>query len=61
METINVVLTGGQINDSDKDLDLFDGVEPTGKKVLADRAYSCDKIRTFLHSHGATRLHSRQG
>ena len=53
MQVINVVLNGGQINDSDKALELFAGVEFTGKKVLADRAYSCDKIRTFLHSHGA--------
>ena len=53
MQVINVVLTGGQINDSDKAFELFDGVELTGKTVLADRAYSCDKIRSFLHSHGA--------
>ena len=53
MQVINVVLTGGQINDSDRALELFAGVELTGKKVLADRAYSCDKIRSFLHSHGA--------
>ena len=54
MQVINVVLTGGQVNDSDKALELFAGVALAGKKVLADRAYSCDKIRAFLHSHGAT-------
>ena len=53
MQVVNVVLTRGQINDSDRALELFAGVDLTGKKVLADRAYSCDKIRALLHSHGA--------
>ena len=37
-----------------KALDLLAGVDLAGKKVLADRAYSCDKIRSYLNSHGAT-------
>ena len=53
MQVINVVLSGGQINDSAKALELFADVDLAGKKVLADRAYSCDKIRSFLHCHGA--------
>ena len=54
MQLLNVVLTGGQIHDSEPVLELFEGIKLSGKAVLADRAYSCDKIRSFLHSHGAT-------
>ena len=54
MQVVNVILSGGNINDSDKALDLLASVDITGKKLLADRAYSCDKIRSYLESHGAT-------
>ena len=54
MQVVNVLLSAGHIQDSDKALDLLDGVALAGKKVLADRAYSCDKIRSYLNSHGAT-------
>lgn len=53
MQVINVVLSAGNINDADKALELFSSVELDGKTVLADRAYSCDKIRNYLEEHGA--------
>lgn len=53
MHVLNVVLTGGHIHDSTVALDLLAGIDLAGKKVLADRAYSCDKIRSFLENHGA--------
>lgn len=53
MQVLNVVLTGGEIHDSEPAIDLFAGVELNGKKVLADKAYSCDKIRNYLEEHGA--------
>lgn len=53
MQVMNVILTGGNIADSEHALDLFAGIELVGKKVLADRAYSCDKIRSYLEERGA--------
>ena len=53
MRVINVVLSVGNINDADKALELFAGVNLVGQKVLADRAYSCDKIRSYLEERGA--------
>ena len=53
MQLINVVLTGGQIHDSEPALDLFAGIDLAGKKVLADKAYSCEKIRNQLEERGA--------
>ena len=53
MQVLNVILSGGHINDSDIALELFAGVDLTGKKVLADRAYSCDKVRSYLEMQGA--------
>ena len=44
---------GGQIHDSEKAIELLANIDLAGKKVLADRAYSCDKIRSYLESHGA--------
>ena len=44
MQAVNVLISGGHINDSDKALELLAGIDLTGKKVLADRAYSCDKM-----------------
>ena len=59
MQLMNVVLTGGQILDSEPALDLLAGVELTNKKVRADRAYSCQSIRFFQriknYRHIATR------
>ena len=53
MQVLNVVLTGGQIHDSEPALALLSGVELGGKKILADKAYSCEHIRCFLAEHGA--------
>ena len=53
MQLLNVVLTGGHIHDSESALELFAGIDLAGKKVLADKAYSCDKIRNYLEERGA--------
>ena len=53
MQVLNVILTGGEIHDSEPAIDLFAEIELNGKKVLADKAYSCDKIRDYLEEHGA--------
>ena len=53
MHVLNVVLSGGHIHDSTVALDLLEGIDLACKKVLADRAYSCDKIRSYLERHGA--------
>ena len=53
MQVLNVVLTGGEIHDSEPAIDLFAKIELNGKKILADKAYSCDKIRSYLEEHGA--------
>lgn len=48
---MNVSLSGGHIYDSEPALDLFAEIELNGKTFLADKAYSCDKIRDYnLHS-----------
>ena len=52
MQLLNVILTGGQINDSEPVFELFAGIELKGKKVLADRAYSCQSIRHYLEERG---------
>ena len=42
------VSRGGQIHDSEPVVELFKGVELKGKKVLADKAYSTEFIRSYL-------------
>ena len=54
MQLLKLVLTGRQIHDSEPVFELFAGIELKGKKVLADRAYSCDKIHNYLEERGAT-------
>ena len=54
MQLLNVVLTGGQVHDSEPALELFEGINLKGKKALADKAYSCEKVRSYLQEHGAT-------
>ena len=44
MQLLNVVLTGGHIHHSQPVFELFEGIKLSGKAVLADRAYSCDKL-----------------
>ena len=53
MQLLRVILTGGQIHDSEPALELFEGIELTGKKILADKAYSSEQIRSYLQGHGA--------
>ena len=53
MQLLNVVLTGGHVHDSEAVGALIKGIKLTGKKILADKAYSCEQIRVFLAEHGA--------
>jgi transposase len=53
MQLMSVSLTGGQIHDSQPAIALLSKVNLEGKTVLADRAYSCDKIRNYLEERGA--------
>ena len=53
MQLLNVVLTGGQVHDSEAVGALFKGIKIKGKTILADKAYSCEQIRVFLAEHGA--------
>ena len=53
MQVLNMLLTGGQIHDSQPVLDLFASVDLVGKTILADKAYSSDKIRNYLEERGA--------
>ena len=53
MQLLSVILTGEHIHDSQSALDLFVGVDLAGKKVLADKAYSCQSIRDYLEKRGA--------
>ena len=53
MQLLNVVLTGGNVHDSEAAIALLEGVKLNGKKILADKAYSCEQIRFFIAEHGA--------
>lgn len=53
MQLLSVSLTGGNVHDSEPAIALFEGVDLGGKTVLADKAYSCDKIRDYLQERGA--------
>ena len=53
MQLLNVVLTGGHVHDSEAVGALIKGIKLTGKKILADKAYSCEQIRVFIAEHGA--------
>ena len=52
MQMINVVLTGGQVHDSEKAIELFERITLKGKTVLADRAFSSEKIRNYIEKEG---------
>ena len=54
MQLLNVVLTGGQVHDSEEATALLKGIKLTGKTILADKAYSSEHIRLFLAEHGAS-------
>ena len=53
MQLLNVILTGGQIHDSQPAISLLKAIKLKGKKILADKAYSSAQIRIFLAEHGA--------
>ena len=53
MQLLNVILTGENIHDSEPAIKLFNNVEIVGKKILADKAYSCQAIRAYLEKRGA--------
>ena len=52
MQLLNVVLTGGQVHDSEAVDALLKGIKLKGKTILADKAYSCEQIRVFIAEHG---------
>ena len=51
MQLLNVVLTGGQIHDSEAVGALLKGIKLKDKTILADKAYSSEQIRLFLAEH----------
>ena len=53
MQVLNVMLTGGQIHDSEPAIDLLKGIKLKGKTILADKAYSSEQIRFFIAEHCA--------
>ena len=53
MQVFNVVLSAGQVHDSEMALDLLGNFNLVGKKILADKAYSSEHIRYYLQEHGA--------
>ncbi len=53
MQLLKVILTGGQVHDSEPAIELLKGVTLKGKTILADKAYSCEQIRFFIAEHGA--------
>ena len=50
-QLINVILTGGDVHDSECAIDLLSAVELDGKSVLADKAFGAEYIRSFIVSH----------
>ena len=48
-----MILTGGNIHDSEPAIELFDNIEIAGKKILADKVYSCQVIRDYLEEQDA--------
>ena len=54
MQLLKVILTSGQVHDSEKAIELFAGIKLTGKKVLADKAFGSEYIRDYLARHGAS-------
>ncbi|MBR3499413.1 MAG: IS5 family transposase [Selenomonadaceae bacterium] len=53
MQLLKVILTGGQIHDSEPAIELLKSVALKGKKILADKTYSSEQIRFFIAEHGA--------
>ena len=53
MHLLNMVLTGGQVHDSEKAIALLAPVNLAGKKVLADKAFASKPIRDYIERRGA--------
>ena len=53
MQLLKVILTGGQVHDSETAVALLKGIKLKGIKILADKAYSSAQIRVFIAEHGA--------
>ena len=53
-QLIGVVLTGGQIHDSECAITLLSKVNLVDKTVLADKAFNSEKIRAFIQEQRAT-------
>lgn len=53
-QLIKVILTGGEIHDSEVALDLLEGIDINGKSILADRAFISEKIRHYIEKNNAT-------
>ena len=53
MEVLNVVLTGGQIHDSECAVELLSKVNLDGKTVLGDKAFCSAQICDFVQSQKA--------
>lgn len=52
-QLINVILTGGNVHDSECVIDLLSAVEIEGKTVLADKVFASEYIRSFIVSCNA--------
>lgn len=52
-QLIKVMLTGGEVHDSECAIDLLSTVSLDGKAVLADKAFGATYIRDFITSHNA--------
>lgn len=53
-QLLKVMLRGEQVHDSECDFDLFDDIDFIDKTILANRAYSYEKIRNYIENHRAT-------
>ena len=52
MQVLNVILTGGQVHDSEEAVNLLKGIKFKGKKILADKAYCSEQICFFIAEQG---------
>ncbi len=52
-QLLRVLLSGGQIHDSECALKLLEDLNIEDKSILGDKAYTTNKIRTFISEHKA--------
>jgi transposase len=53
-QLIKVILTGGEVHDSEIALDLLDGIDLDSRTILADRAFVAEKIRHYIEENNGT-------